>query len=138
MEEQLSSDGHLNFNHQESVRTYRECLAWARLLFAENSSLKILRHLFLPWSGHSWSSAVLNCAAVSGREGTSVPALARLLLVHRQRCQPSNGSWNNNLWSSSPSPAMLVPTAHKLRAPAARNPNWQLLVQKMISMRITS
>lgn len=81
MEEQLSSDGHLNFNHQESVRTYRECLAWARLLFAENSSLKILRHLFLPWSGHSWSSAVLNCAAVSGREGTSVPALTRLLLV---------------------------------------------------------
>ena len=63
------------------MRTYRECLAWARLLFAENSSLKILRHLFLPWSGHSWSSPVLNCAAVPGREGTSVPALTRLLLV---------------------------------------------------------
>lgn len=81
MEEQLSSDGHLNFNHQEFVRTYRECLAWASLLFAENSSLKILRHLILLWSGHSWSSAVLNCAAVSGREGPSVPALTRLLLV---------------------------------------------------------
>ena len=81
MEEQLSSDRHLNFNHQEFVRTYRECLAWASLLFAENSSLKILRHLILLWSGHSWSSAVLNCAAVSGREGTSVPALTRLLLV---------------------------------------------------------
>ena len=82
MEEQLSSDGHLNFKYREFMRTYRECLVWARLLFADlHSSVKILRHLLLPWPGHSWSSAVLNCAAVSGREGTSVPALARLLLV---------------------------------------------------------
>lgn len=33
------------------------------------------------WSGYSLLAVVLNLAEVSGREGTSVPALARLLLI---------------------------------------------------------
>lgn len=43
-----------------------------------NSSLKILKHLLLSWPGYLRSAVVLNHASVSGREGTSIPALARL------------------------------------------------------------
>lgn len=53
-EEQQSQDEDFNFKHKESVRTYQGCRIWTRLLFTDiNSSLKILRHLLLPWSGCS-------------------------------------------------------------------------------------
>lgn len=61
------------------MKAYLECLVWTRLLFADlNSSPKILKPLLLSWPGYLWSAVVLNHAADSGREGTSIPALARL------------------------------------------------------------
>lgn len=46
-----------------------------------NRSLKILKQLLLSWPGYLWLAVVLNHAADSGREGTSIPALVRLLLM---------------------------------------------------------
>lgn len=53
----------------------------ARLLFIDqNSAPKILRYLLQLWQSQA-TLVVLNCRAVSGREGTSAPALVRLLLI---------------------------------------------------------
>ena len=72
----------MGFKYQQFVWSYPECSGGARLLFADlNSSLQILRHLLLLWSGNSCSAGVLNHTAVLRREGTSVPALVRVFLT---------------------------------------------------------
>lgn len=83
------------------MRTHWECLAWARLPFANlngsPNSLKVLRHLLPPWSRYSgWVVGVQWWSFRKRRDkGHVFPASVKLLLV-------GDGPCSNCRWSSPP------------------------------------